>query len=80
MNPVPGTCSGTWYRHGGPSRSGRCTRSPSGPVLCWFLVFTFLHTARHLRGIEFVESFADVGGGQGGCNADHEFFGYRGGI
>jgi hypothetical protein len=30
--------------------------------------------------IEFVESFADVGKGRGGYNADHEFFGYRSGI
>lgn len=33
-----------------------------------------------LGGIEFVESFAEVGGGFGGYNADHEFFGYRAGI
>jgi thiosulfate reductase cytochrome b subunit len=31
-------------------------------------------------GIEFVESFAEVGGGHGGYNADHEFFGYSAGI
>lgn len=31
-------------------------------------------------GVEFVESFAEVGGGGGGYNADHEFFGYRAGI
>jgi DMSO/TMAO reductase YedYZ molybdopterin-dependent catalytic subunit len=30
-----------------------------------------------LAGIEFVADFADVGGGHGGYNADHEFFGYR---
>ncbi len=30
-----------------------------------------------IKGIEFVEHFADVGGGQGGYNNDHEFFGYR---
>ncbi|WP_111720667.1 molybdopterin-dependent oxidoreductase [Homoserinimonas sp. OAct 916] len=29
-----------------------------------------------IKGIEFVESFSDVGGGQGGYNNDHEFFGY----
>ena len=30
-----------------------------------------------LKGVEFVASFADVGGGHGGYNQDHEFFGYR---
>lgn len=30
-----------------------------------------------IKGIEFVESFSDVGGGLGGYNNDHEFFGYR---
>ncbi|GMA95057.1 hypothetical protein GCM10025881_18810 [Pseudolysinimonas kribbensis] len=30
-----------------------------------------------IKGIEFVEQFADVGGGLGGYNNDHEFFGYR---
>jgi len=30
-----------------------------------------------LAGIEFVADFSDVGGGHGGYNADHEFFGYR---
>ncbi|HEY7261513.1 MAG TPA: molybdopterin-dependent oxidoreductase [Trebonia sp.] len=29
-----------------------------------------------LAGIDFVASFADVGGGHGGYNPDHEFFGY----
>lgn len=29
-----------------------------------------------LKGIEFVEHFSDVGGGLGGYNNDHEFFGY----
>lgn len=33
-----------------------------------------------IGGIEFVESFAEVGGGRGGYNADHEFFGYRAAI
>ena len=28
-------------------------------------------------GIEFVADFAEVRGGYGGYNADHEFFGYR---
>jgi DMSO/TMAO reductase YedYZ molybdopterin-dependent catalytic subunit/thiosulfate reductase cytochrome b subunit len=30
-----------------------------------------------LQGIEFVEHFAEVSGGHGGYNEDHEFFGYR---
>jgi len=30
-----------------------------------------------LKGVEFVEDFAQVGGGYGGYNQDHEFFGYR---
>jgi DMSO/TMAO reductase YedYZ molybdopterin-dependent catalytic subunit len=30
-----------------------------------------------IRGIEFVADFADIGGGYGGYNEDHEFFGYR---
>lgn len=30
-----------------------------------------------LKGIEFVDDFADVGSGLGGYNNDHEFFGYR---
>lgn len=30
-----------------------------------------------LKGIEFVSDFAEVGGGHGGYNQDHEFFGYR---
>lgn len=30
-----------------------------------------------LQGIEFVADFHDVGGGHGGYNEDHEFFGYR---
>ena len=30
-----------------------------------------------IKGIEFVEDFSDVGGGLGGYNNDHEFFGYR---
>ena len=29
-----------------------------------------------IKGIEFVENFSGVGGGQGGYNNDHEFFGY----
>jgi len=30
-----------------------------------------------IQAIEFVEDFAEVGGGLGGYNNDHEFFGYR---
>ena len=30
-----------------------------------------------IKGIEFVENFDDIGGGLGGYNNDHEFFGYR---
>lgn len=30
-----------------------------------------------LKGIEFVQHFSEVGGGYGGYNQDHEFFGYR---
>ena len=30
-----------------------------------------------IKGIEFVADFAEVGGGHGGYNQDHEFFGYR---
>jgi DMSO/TMAO reductase YedYZ molybdopterin-dependent catalytic subunit/thiosulfate reductase cytochrome b subunit len=30
-----------------------------------------------IKGIEFVANFADVGGGYGGYDQDHEFFGYR---
>jgi thiosulfate reductase cytochrome b subunit len=30
-----------------------------------------------IKGIEFVADFAEVGGGYGGYNEDHEFFGYR---
>ncbi|WP_216644869.1 molybdopterin-dependent oxidoreductase [Microbacterium sp. SYP-A9085] len=30
-----------------------------------------------IRGIEFVEDFTALGGGYGGYNQDHEFFGYR---
>ena len=29
-----------------------------------------------IKGIEFVEHFAEIGGGEGGYNNDHEFFGY----
>mgnify|MGYP000495280993 FL=1 len=30
-----------------------------------------------VESIEFVDSFAQIGNGQGGYNEDHEFFGYR---
>jgi DMSO/TMAO reductase YedYZ molybdopterin-dependent catalytic subunit len=30
-----------------------------------------------IKGIDFVADFADLGGGYGGYNQDHEFFGYR---
>ena len=30
-----------------------------------------------IAGIEFVADYADIGGGHGGYNEDHEFFGYR---
>ena len=30
-----------------------------------------------IKGVEFVESFDEIGGGHGGYNNDHEFFGYR---
>lgn len=30
-----------------------------------------------IEAIEFVDSFADLGAGQGGYNEDHEFYGYR---
>ena len=30
-----------------------------------------------ITGIEFVADFTEIGGGRGGYNQDHEFFGYR---
>ena len=30
-----------------------------------------------IKGLEFVAHFSEVGGGYGGYNQDHEFFGYR---
>ncbi len=30
-----------------------------------------------IKGIEFIEDFSEIGGGLGGYNNDHEFFGYR---
>jgi DMSO/TMAO reductase YedYZ molybdopterin-dependent catalytic subunit len=32
---------------------------------------------KSIKGVEFVEDFKDIGGGYGGYNQDHEFFGYR---
>jgi len=37
--------------------------------------FGFKHV-KWIKGIEFVEHFSEVGGGLGGYNNDHEFFGY----
>ena len=33
--------------------------------------------ARWLHGIDFVAEYADIGGGLGGYNEEHLFFGYR---
>ncbi len=30
-----------------------------------------------IQAVEFVESFAHLGAGQGGCNEDQEFYGNR---
>jgi DMSO/TMAO reductase YedYZ molybdopterin-dependent catalytic subunit len=30
-----------------------------------------------IKGVEFVAHYSEVGGGHGGYNQDHEFFGYR---
>jgi DMSO/TMAO reductase YedYZ molybdopterin-dependent catalytic subunit len=30
-----------------------------------------------IKGIEFVAHYSEIGGGYGGYNQDHEFFGYR---
>ena len=30
-----------------------------------------------IKGVEFVADFSEIGGGYGGYNQDHEFFGYR---
>jgi sulfoxide reductase catalytic subunit YedY len=30
-----------------------------------------------IKGIEFIAHFSEIGGGYGGYNQDHEFFGYR---
>ena len=33
-----------------------------------------------VQAVEFVAAFAHIGGGYGGYDADHEYFGYRAGI
>ena len=33
--------------------------------------------AEWIKGVEFVADFSEIGGGYGGYNLDHEFFGYR---
>ena len=33
-----------------------------------------------VQAVEFVATFEHIGGGYGGYDADHEFFGYRAGI
>jgi DMSO/TMAO reductase YedYZ molybdopterin-dependent catalytic subunit len=30
-----------------------------------------------VKGVEFVAHYSEIGGGHGGYNQDHEFFGYR---
>ncbi len=30
-----------------------------------------------VKGVEFIAHFSEIGGGHGGYNPDHEFFGYR---
>ena len=42
-------------------------------------LLSFGHGApvKWIKGIEFVAHFSEVGGGYGGYNQDHEFFGYR---
>jgi sulfoxide reductase catalytic subunit YedY len=37
------------------------------------------HPIEHMavKGIKFVAHYSEVGGGYGGYNEDHEFFGYR---
>jgi hypothetical protein len=55
-----------------------------GTDMLWLLngaVFTCCSSrfkqVKWLAGIEFVAHFSEVGGGYGGYNPDHEFFGYR---
>ena len=51
------------YGHGAPLR-------PGNEVQLGF------NLVEWIKGIRFVEHFSEVGGGQGGYNNDHEFFGY----
>jgi DMSO/TMAO reductase YedYZ molybdopterin-dependent catalytic subunit len=50
--------------HGAPLRL-RCENELGFKMVKW------------IEAIEFVESFAHMGAGQGGYNEDHEFFGYK---
>jgi len=50
--------------HGAPLRL-RCENELGFKMVKW------------IAAIEFVSDFADIGGGQGGYNEDHEFYGYR---
>jgi DMSO/TMAO reductase YedYZ molybdopterin-dependent catalytic subunit/thiosulfate reductase cytochrome b subunit len=50
--------------HGAPLRL-RCENELGFKMVKWIIA------------IEFVHDFADLGGGQGGYNEDHEFYGYR---
>lgn len=50
--------------HGAPLRL-RCENELGFKMVKW------------IAAIEFVDDFSDLGGGQGGYNEDHEFFGYR---
>jgi len=50
--------------HGAPLRL-RCENELGFKMVKW------------IEAIEFVRDFADLGGGQGGYNEDHEFYGYR---
>jgi methionine sulfoxide reductase catalytic subunit len=50
--------------HGAPLRL-RCENELGFKMVKW------------IAAIEFVHDFADLGGGQGGYNEDHEFYGYR---
>jgi methionine sulfoxide reductase catalytic subunit len=50
--------------HGAPLRL-RCENELGFKMVKW------------ITAIEFVQDFADLGGGQGGYNEDHEFYGYR---
>jgi thiosulfate reductase cytochrome b subunit len=52
------------YRHGAPVRV-------RNEVQLGFKM------VKWVKGIEFIDDFSDLGGGRGGYNNDHEFFGYR---